>query len=136
MKQICTNCGVEKEITEYHKDKQAKNGYSRRCKECRKIKRRDYNAQEQKYKMEKYYEHKEFCYSLKEPCIICGESEKACIDFHHVDPSTKSFSISGNGYVAKQAVLEELKKCVCLCANCHRKVHADLIDLSAYVETT
>ena len=28
---------------------------------------------------------------------------------------------------------QEIAKCVCLCANCHRKVHAGLIDLNNYI---
>lgn len=30
---------------------------------------------------------------MKSPCIICGESELVCIDFHHIDPNNKEFTI-------------------------------------------
>ena len=33
----------------------------------------------------------------------------------------------------KENLLKEIKKCVCLCANCHRKVHAGIIDLNKYL---
>ena len=64
------------------------------------------------------------------PCIICGEDEPICIDFHHVDPSNKVAQV---GHIARtntrEKFLAEVVKCVCLCANCHRKLHAGLIEL-------
>lgn len=59
-------------------------------------------------------------------CIVCGESTSVCLDFHHIDPSTKSATVSS--LLFKKAK-EEAEKCVVLCANCHRKVHAGLIEL-------
>ncbi len=59
-------------------------------------------------------------------CNDCGEADPACLDFHHVDPSKKEGMISVlfvQGY-ALGRVKKELEKCVVLCANCHRKVHA------------
>lgn len=60
-------------------------------------------------------------------CNICGYSR--CIkalEFHHLDPSEKDFSLS---VVSKsfESIKPELDKCVLLCANCHREVHAGLI---------
>ena len=47
----------------------------------------------------------------------------AAFDFHHLDPREKDFDISSR--VAWTPALEdELKKCVLLCANCHREAHA------------
>ena len=59
-------------------------------------------------------------------CAICGFSHPAVIDFHHVDPNTKTASVHvlvGNRRYA--AAREEIKKCVPLCANCHRVHHHD-----------
>ena len=58
-------------------------------------------------------------------CIKCGEDHVSCLDFHHKDPSTKSFNISRailDG-VSKKQLLQEIAKCDVLCANCHRKHH-------------
>lgn len=54
----------------------------------------------------------------------CGESDPAAIDFHHVDPATKQDinQLVRSGTIAR--VAEELKKCLAICANCHRKGHA------------
>ena len=62
-------------------------------------------------------------------CATCGERESCCLVAHHVDPETKTFSL-GNAnreHRSPEAVVRELKKCVCLCHNCHAKVHAGVI---------
>lgn len=58
---------------------------------------------------------------LKQPCVKCGESRKWLIQFHHVNPSEKSFQIQAA--TSKEKLLEESKKCVCLCSNCHTEYH-------------
>jgi hypothetical protein len=65
------------------------------------------------------------------PCVICGESEPCCIDFHHKPGTTKVTEVStlARRTFNKALLQEEIDKCVCLCSNCHRKVHAGLIDL-------
>ena len=73
--------------------------------------------------------------SVKTPCIVCGESEPICIDFHHVNPDEKDFSIGKHRSRSREWLLQEISKCVCLCANCHRKVHAGLINLNSYLNT-
>lgn len=55
-------------------------------------------------------------------CIICGESDPACIDFHHLDENQKEYQIS-DLVMSREKMVEELKKCVPVCANCHRKIH-------------
>lgn len=57
-------------------------------------------------------------------CTACGVKHPAVIDFHHVDPSTKTAAVHTfiqDGRFA--AAYEEVKKCVALCANCHRIHH-------------
>ena len=57
-------------------------------------------------------------------CVKCGESDVACLDWHHTDPTQKEAAVS---YMlcnnSKKAILEEIQKCICLCSNCHRKLH-------------
>lgn len=49
----------------------------------------------------------------------------AVFEFHHWDGKTKEFGIASDGMNRPwDAVLPELAKCVMLCANCHREVHA------------
>ena len=62
-------------------------------------------------------------------CILCSESDSCCLDFHHLDPTTKDFEISTIRKHGINTVKKEISKCVPLCSNCHRKVHANLISL-------
>jgi hypothetical protein len=57
-------------------------------------------------------------------CEICGESHPACLDFHHIDPSRKKFSVSAKrDRPSLKQLQEEIAKCQVLCTNCHRKEH-------------
>jgi predicted HNH restriction endonuclease len=64
-------------------------------------------------------------------CSVCGETATCCLVAHHLEPEDKSFTIANvlNSGYSKKRLLEELIKCVCLCANCHAKVHAGLIQI-------
>lgn len=58
-------------------------------------------------------------------CCLCGfNAFPEALEFHHVDPSAKSFGLTtSTTTVALEKQLKEAKKCVLLCANCHRGVH-------------
>ncbi len=62
-------------------------------------------------------------YRSKQACV-CGESDAACLEFHHRDESTKKFVISQRHNRSLTQLIEELAKCVPICCNCHRKGHA------------
>ena len=61
-------------------------------------------------------------------CEVCGYDR--CIDaleFHHNDLNDKKFGISEKGYTRSwETVKAELEKCIMICANCHRELHAKL----------
>jgi len=64
----------------------------------------------------------EFKSTLK--CINCGFDNPAALDFHHVikDPDNEKLYeiLRRDAYIR---AMEEIKKCVVLCANCHRIHH-------------
>jgi hypothetical protein len=63
-------------------------------------------------------------YRKKSKCEICGVSDYRVLDFHHREKNKKDFTIAwayNNIGIAK--IVEEIKKCAILCANCHRIVH-------------
>lgn len=67
-------------------------------------------------------------------CRIC--KYKRCMDalqFHHLDPSEKDFSINRAGTWAWVRLIKELDKCVLLCNRCHTEVHAGVVDLRDYL---
>lgn len=118
-RKICSYCKKEKCNSEFHK--KTPNQLHSKCKECKtKItkKRRDHFKQQ--------------CVDYKgERCQCCGYN--ACnhaLDFHHIDPKVKSFSIGAwTKTKFTQEVLDELDKCVLVCSNCHREIHAGVIKL-------
>ena len=71
------------------------------------------------------------------PCASCNIKYDTCVmDLHHLDPSVKDSQVSklmkSSSYNKLQ---EEIDKCVVLCANCHRMLHAGIITLGdEYVE--
>lgn len=51
----------------------------------------------------------------------------AALEFHHLDPSVKSFGIAQKGWTRTwEAMKAELDKCILVCANCHREIEHGL----------
>lgn len=61
-------------------------------------------------------------------CALCGYANlSAALEFHHIDPSKKSYGIASQGTCHNlEADLAEIKKCILVCANCHREIHSGL----------
>jgi hypothetical protein len=66
-------------------------------------------------------------------CLVCGyDRHPAALEFHHLDPAAKSFNLSLRGVTRKiDALREEARKCVLLCANCHAEVEAGVTAVEA-----
>lgn len=58
-------------------------------------------------------------------CVECGYRGYAALVFHHKDETQKVAGVSDLLTGKFENALEEVKKCVLLCANCHREHHAD-----------
>lgn len=69
----------------------------------------------------------------KNGCFLCAEAEPCCLAAHHTDPTTKEYSVAklAGGEYNLQLLVNELSKCICLCHNCHVKLHAGKILLPA-----
>lgn len=61
-------------------------------------------------------------------CSTCSETEPTCLDFHHVC-GIKEFALGDvmRGRYGAARIEAELAKCIVVCANCHRKIHAGLL---------
>lgn len=113
---ICTKCGRELPIDQYYwRDKKAGKRRSE-CKDC-------HNG----YVKQKYQERKESIDDLKSSlkCAKCGDSRFYVLDFHHKDPKEKDNTIARltANQASEERLSQELQKCICLCANCHREFH-------------
>lgn len=57
-------------------------------------------------------------------CEICGYDK--CInalDFHHLNPNEKDFTVSQYCTLSFDKLKKEADKCILVCANCHREIH-------------
>lgn len=62
-------------------------------------------------------------------CAICGYNRcQKALEFHHLDPNEKDFPVTGSSVTRRFAeMVVEARKCIVLCANCHREVHDGMI---------
>lgn len=59
-------------------------------------------------------------------CERCGyDTYLGALDFHHIISDEKNFTIGDRDFKLKDCI-EETKKCVLICTNCHREIHAGL----------
>lgn len=75
---------------------------------------------------------KEMAIKLKgSKCNFCGYSRcVGALEFHHINEGTKNFDLSTRGLTRSwDKIREELKKCILVCANCHREIHSGLLQL-------
>lgn len=104
----------DNEVVAIHTDARAKNKKfcSKKC--CAAVRRREFKAMLVKYCGGK--------------CQCCGYNKyDGSLDFHHVDDGDKEFGLTGAQHIAISTVIEELDKCIVVCANCHREIHGKLI---------
>lgn len=112
---FCPRCKVDKTLDRFYTRK-SRSGYSGFCKDC--------NSE---YRMERQRKFKKECVEYKGgECIACGYDRcQGAMDFHHKDPKTKKFGIAKRrSLIFDQEVIDELDKCMLLCATCHREIHA------------
>lgn len=116
MTKVCFRCKKEQPISEYiiRKDRATYHSY---CKTCN-VAMIDIQRREMKQKCIDYKGGK---------CRVCGYNKcNRALEFHHVDPTTKDFSIAWIRTNGWKTVKAELDKCVLLCSNCHAEVHDDV----------
>lgn len=130
---VCVTCKVAKPKTYefFYKNDKTIDGLSNVCIDCRnaylKEHRKDPTVrgkargkiQQKKVELIKY---------LGSACAHCNtqynETNAAIFDFHHINESMKSFTISNTFYKSLQDLKAEADKCILLCSNCHRLVHS------------
>ena len=130
MKRKCWDCERVLPLTSeffcHHKNK--KHGFDYRCKKCKNKagkKYRDNHLKACRKRTTVWYKNNQVdINNIKKDasCAICGEDDYYCLDFHHVNPRDKKFLINMHN-VRKKDFIDELQKCICLCSNCHRKIH-------------
>lgn len=112
----CSKCGEEKSLGEFVPRKERPGKFYSECRVCylEIVKTRTRGRKEENLKRIKE--------ELGENCFTCGiKLPEGCMDCHHIYPEDKvgSPKIISN----KNKQIEEIKKCILLCQNCHRKYH-------------
>ena len=123
----CSKCHIDKDESEFSRNKKRKNGYSNVCKTCKKEyqdewylthKKEQYDrANDNKNKVRKYVKH------VKDttPCADCGNPYPYYVmDFDHRE-GNKKFNLGDAMQYGFNKVVKEIKKCDVVCANCHRE---------------
>lgn len=111
----CSSCKAELSINNFYSNGYQATGakkYKSTCKKCSTMLRKD-RAEKLILKVFNKYE-----------CQICTYNNcKQALEFHHTNPTTKEFSIYDMASLTEDRVIKELKKCMLVCANCHREIH-------------
>lgn len=137
----CSSCHVAKDKSEYTKSSGTFDGLDYYCKQCKKDKNSKYYKMksgewqaERKRKSKlanklKLDQSRQIIQQAKEcGCKICGEKSFCCLDFHHLNPEAKDYNVSELRNHLPEQLINEISKCIVLCANCHRKYHAGLLE--------
>ena len=113
---ICTKCKKELPIEDFNWRNKAAGTRRSECKYCH-----------SGYMKAKYKEKQQIVEQLKTQlaCAKCGEARGYVLDYHHINPEDKENSVARmlTNHNKIDKVYEEIKKCVVLCANCHREFH-------------
>lgn len=123
---ICNRCKEEKELLEFGKKGSQ---YQPFCKECNKLYLKEhYKNNKQDYINKNSNRKKDlqnFINTIKtsKGCSYCGETDFACLDFHHMGEKESEIARAIHNGWSKERLLKEINKCIVICSNCHRKLH-------------
>ena len=68
---------------------------------------------------------------MGDKCLICGQQyPHEVYDFHHLNPQEKSGLVSQMIPKGLVVAWREARKCVLVCANCHRQIHSGKVTIS------
>jgi len=114
----CSKCGQKKRVSLFYKKGNRTNSY---CKDC-------FNE----YCTNRWIERKKMAIEYKGgKCYMCkGAFPYYVYDFHHKDRKTKVWTWTKMRLVSWERTMEELDKCLLVCANCHRIAEYEAAALS------
>lgn len=135
MKQ-CSQCHKIKSLDQFYKASRMCDGYMSNCKACSsaatkrsRLKRPDHGWSDAKRAYRLETKRLVDDWKRARPCILCGENEPCCLELHHPDPSVKEGHPSNFRSISFKRYLREAEKCISVCSNCHKKVHAGIINI-------
>ena len=128
----CKDCQQTLAIDNFYADKTRTDGFRATCKKCMSEKKkakyassaelRRYCIERNNGRRARRFRHLDR-YKRMVGCQHCGYNKHAfCLDFHHVDDN-KEGQISRMGNSNLKKLIREVRKCIVLCAMCHRIEH-------------
>ncbi len=136
LKKTCCRCKQEKNSTDFRRDKSRSDGLNVACKLC--VRTSQSKRYKEKYSISRGIRDKKLRdenrkrlneYKLQKGCLCCPEKELVCLEFHHTDMSEKDFGIASNTHRTWPYIEQEIAKCVVVCSNCHKKIHAGILTI-------
>ena len=127
----CNKCEEEQDERNFTFKNKAKGRRNTICGTCQRKYKLAYYYRNRRYEISRNMERRRGLslwmegIKSKLKCRSCPERHPACLDFHHKDLKQKEHGVSmmpHRGF-SKRRILEEIKKCAVVCANCHRKIH-------------
>lgn len=128
---VCPRCKVNRSENEWSKSSSRKDGLQVYCKVCQKSINSDHYKNS--YKEKQVEINRSNRAALRDRvnsykavgCCYCQEKDPCCLDFHHVDDNKEAgVSKLVNSQASWDLIECEMNKCIVVCSNCHRKIHA------------
>lgn len=133
---VCTVCATAKPESDFFYRNRKTEKLHSQCKDCYVINRRkkwrehyhkygsNYRerAVERSRKIKNDLRTHMLTYLNDKACVRCGVNDIRVLEFDHIDPKTKAFSIARAiaSTFSWERILAEISKCQILCANCHK----------------
>ena len=135
----CTRCKQEKDVSQFYtRHRRGGTELIPKCKKCEREMVDNYQRKNPWVKNKTNRNRRIFLqgYKAERGCKSCGERDYICLDFHHINKEEKSKKLlyKNNGgkerrgnwlHLSEEDLMEELKKVIVICSNCHRKLHRD-----------
>jgi hypothetical protein len=128
----CTKCNSTKSYSDFHKNKNKKDGFQNECKECCKLRDKNHykkygNAKHVENQKKQALRNKEFINRYKKlygVCVDCGIKDWRVFQFDHLSDKKHNISDLVGAGMGLKSIKTEIRKCEIRCANCHQiKTH-------------
>lgn len=132
----CSRCGEAKPIEEFPMKIRARGLRRVWCRDCCRAYGREHYERNRPVYLAKASQRRQIerprirawidHYLRQDPCVDCGESQMAVLDFDHRDRSQKDRTVAELArHMTWSRLRREIEKCDVRCANCHRRRTAD-----------
>lgn len=119
---LCAKCNTSQPLSAfyYRSDRNTPHSY---CSTCMKD-----DVTDRSHFSKKFYVD-----ALGNNCSRCSQSYGYKIyDFHHTEPEHKDFSLRDHKLATHTKIVQELSKCILVCANCHGEIHKEIKRQNGY----